>query len=188
MLVRMTTNKEITEAARILSGLEPGFLPFPIFEQVARLSTLPIVEIVPLRQNARGEVEVLLLPRHAVDDLAIFKDNLHTPGVVVRPSDTSGSFEDAFRRILQDELQGLACSEPTYVTHILHNSGRGLEAAQIYWVEVLEEPIVGAFYTADELPASTMQSQFDFIPTAVAHYRTTLGTHADPLSTQLTSA
>ena len=162
------TSEEYAEAARILAKLNPGFLPFDIFQQVARLSTLSIVEIVPLRTNSRGNVEVLLLEREADDP--IFAGQLHTPGCVVLSTDTPGSFESAFRRLIHGELGGIHTSEPSYVTQLLHHSGRGMESSHIYWVDVKEEAAVGEFYDINHLPERFMKSQRDFLFQAVASY------------------
>ena len=165
----MITREEEVEAARILAKLEPGFLPFDIFQQVARLVVFSIVEVVPLRVSATGQIEVLLLDREADDP--IFPGQVHTSGCVVRPTDTPGSFETAFQRILHDELGDIRTSEPVYVTQLLHHSGRGMESSHIYWVEVRGEPAVGTFYPVDDLPANFMKQQLDFLHQAVASYK-----------------
>lgn len=165
----VSVSDEYAEIAEGLSRLEPGFLPFEIFHQVARLVVLPIVEIVPLRTAADGTVEVLLLKRKADDPL--FAGQLHTPGCVVLATDKPGSFETAFQRLTLGELQDVRTSEPVYVTQLLHHSGRGMESTHVYWVEVYGEPTAGAFYPVDNLPANFMPSQLDFVPQAVANYR-----------------
>ncbi len=143
-------------------------LPFDIFHQVARLVATPIIEVVPLRTNA-GKTEILLL-RREVDD-PVWPNQLHVPGTVVRASDTPGSFNDPLKRVLSKELHGVPTSALTFVKNILHHSGRGMEASQIFWVEVQGEAIEGAFYDANELPGDIVRSQLDFIPDAIAHFK-----------------
>lgn len=144
----------------LLAKLEPGFLPYGIFVQIARLVVLSIIEFVPLRLN-NSKVEVLLLERSMEDP--IWPGQLHTPGTVIRPTDTEGKIYLAFERILKDELQGTSVSEPHYVGSSLHKSKRGMEQAQIFWVEVLETPKVGKFYEVDALPPEFMESQSKFV-------------------------
>jgi hypothetical protein len=158
---------EEQKLAQLLAELEPGFLPYEIFKQVARLVVLPIIEFVPVRQKD-GQVEVLLLNRSKFDD--IWPGELHTPGTVIRPTDSTGEIYKAFDRILNDELAGTKVSSPHYVGSILHSSKRGMEQAQVYWVEVLEEPKVGQFYQISNLPKNTMQSQTAFINQAAKNY------------------
>ena len=162
------SEEKIAELVAHLAELTPGYYPGPIFQQFSRLTVNPIIEIVPLRKRPDSQLEVLLLERD-VDD-PIFPGELHTPGTVIRPSDSSGSFKDAFERILEDELSGLKTKPPVFVQNIFHHSGRGMESSQIFWTEVLEEPKVGRFYEVDRLPERLMASQLDFIPIAIDHY------------------
>jgi ADP-ribose pyrophosphatase YjhB (NUDIX family) len=156
---------EIKVTENILKKLEPGFLPLPIFHQVTRLTTTPIVEFVPLRQND-NKIEVLLLKRPNNDP--VWPGMLHTPGTVIRATD---SLEVAFKRILTKELGGASIEQPSFVTHILHHSGRGMELSLIYWIELTESMSDGVFYDSDEMPDLLVQSQLDFIPAAVENFR-----------------
>jgi hypothetical protein len=131
---------------------------------------MPIVEIVPLRISADGKVEVLLLQREADDP--IWPGQLHVPGTVIRATDAPGSFDNPLQRVLTKELPGTKTSEPAFVESILHYSGRGMEASQVYWVEIQNEPAEGVFYVTEDLPETIVQSQLDFIPDAIAHFKT----------------
>ncbi|HSX07389.1 MAG TPA: hypothetical protein VLG11_00685 [Candidatus Saccharimonadales bacterium] len=165
-MITKPSDEEVKAAAQVLQKLEPGFLPFPIFHEVARLTTTPIVEIVPLRTH-QGRTEILLLKREADDP--VWPGKLHAPGTVLRATDT---LQSALKRVCDDELQGVQVTEPKFVTNILHHSGRGMEAPQIYWVEVLGDASgVGQFYDADDLPEDLVRSQLDFIPQAVRAYQ-----------------
>jgi hypothetical protein len=158
------TEAEIKATAQLLKKLEPGFLPFDIFVQIARLVALPIIEFVPLRLNARGQTEVLLIEREDY-----WPWGLHTPGTVVRATDVGGKVYQAFERV-KAELQGTSISDPHYVGSNLHKSHRGAEQAQIFWVEVLGEPTIGEFHLVDTLPPRTMDSQVRFIKQAAKSF------------------
>jgi hypothetical protein len=163
---------DIDETARLLSKLEPGFLPYQIFEQVARIVALPIIEIIPLRLSEKGEVEVLLIERPADDSL--WPHALHTPGTVIRATDLHREGEGnwhAFQRIIDDELRGTEVGPPQYVGSMFHASKRGAEQAQLYWVEVRGESKVGKFYPAGNLPEQLIESQKDFIEQAADNYQ-----------------
>lgn len=151
----------------LLTKLEPGFLPYDIFVQVARLVVLPIIEFVPLRTFG-GRTEVLLLEREKDDN--IWPGELHTPGTVVRPTDSTGEMYKAFERIRKDELLNTKISDAHFAGTQMHPSRRGMEHAQIFWVEVYEEPRVGEFYPIQKLPHNLMESQVDFIKLAVRSY------------------
>ena len=156
---------EALAAAELLKKLEPGYLPRPIFEQVTRLATMSIIEIVPLRAH-NGKIEVLLQKRP--DDDPVWPGQLHTAGTVIRATDLT--YEDAIKRVLTSEL-ALQAGTPTFVTHILHHSGRGRENAMVYWLEITDVAGGGTFYNADELPQNFVQSQLDFLPTVIAHFK-----------------
>src|SRR5581483_10648257 len=146
------SESEVTQAADLLSRLKPGFLPLKIFHEVTRLTVMPIVEVVPLRLARSGKIEILLLQREADDP--VWPGQLHVPGTVIRATDTPGSFNTPLQRVLTKELNGTKTSEPMFVKSILHHSGRGIEASQIFWVKVEGEPTEGKFYDVDSLPQS----------------------------------
>lgn len=159
---------EEAELIELLKKLKPGFLPYDIFLQIARLATLSIIEFVPLRLRD-GVVEVLLLRRDEADSL--WPGELHTPGTVIRPTDLESEQHLAFRRILDEELAGVKASAPIYVGSSLHRSRRGAEHAQVFWVEVLGVPPKGKFYKVDELPAKMMDSQKGFVKLAAENFK-----------------
>ena len=162
------TKDEENELVRLLSKLEPGFLPFDIFVQIARLTVLSIIEFVPFRINEKGDIEVLLLYRGDNDPL--FPGQLHTPGTVIRPGDNKSNQYKAFSRILDDELKGSSFGEPQYVGSILHESNRGPEHAQVYWIESKGDQVVGTWYRIDDLPNNFMESQQSFVTMAAKNF------------------
>jgi len=159
---------EVTQVTKLLSMLEPGFLPFELFHQIARLVVTPIIELVPLRVSATGSVEILLLPRPADDP--IWPGQLHVPGTVIRATDSPHSFHDGLQRTV-NELGDGDIGVPVFVKNLLHPSGRGMEATQVYWVEIKSQPRIGKFYSADKLPTLIVKTQLDFIPDAIAHFK-----------------
>jgi hypothetical protein len=160
------SDDETKLVASLLSKLEPGFLPFPIFHEVTRLTATPIIEVVPLRQNEVGKVEILLLQRPSDDP--IWPSQLHVPGAVIRALD---SFESAFGRIISKELNDVEATKPKFVKNIIHHSGRGMESSQVYWIEVRGNPTDGHFYDITDLPETLVKSQLDFIPAAIDDYQ-----------------
>lgn len=165
---------KIKQTADLLKQLSPGFLPYPIFAEIARIVTLPIIEFIPLRKRG-GVIEVLLLERPQNDPL--WPGAKHTPGTVIRATDLgpSGAKWAAFERILNEELKGTAVSEPYFVGSILHESKRGTEQAQLYWVEVLAKPKVGDFYPVSSLPPEFIESQRSFLLAALRSFEQSHG-------------
>lgn len=166
------TQNEILEAANILKKMVPGTLPQPLFIEITRIAATPIVEIVPLRKNQQGEIEILLTKRDTNDPT--WPGMYHTPGTVVRPSDTEGSYKDSFDRILAGELKNTPTTSPIFVTNYLHKVKRGMESSLIYWVEVTGKPLVGEFFNSNNLPVNLIDTQIDFINIAIGHYLQTV--------------
>jgi hypothetical protein len=167
------SDEEINQAAALLAKFQPGFLPYPVFEQVARIVALPIIEFIPLRGND-DKVEVLLIERPSDDPL--WPGALHTPGTVIRATDLHSDGQEnwpAFDRILKEELKGTPVGPPHYVGSIFHESKRGAEQAQLYWVEVTGVPLAGKFYQVDNLPANFIESQHAFVRAAVDNFKET---------------
>ncbi|CAN5146521.1 hypothetical protein BH09PAT3_BH09PAT3_7200 [soil metagenome] len=165
------TDDEINQLAKLLGKLEPGFVPYPIFEQALRIFAMPVYEVVPLRLNDQDEIEVLLIDRGPEDP--IWPNMLHTPGTIIRstdvPDDTTHN-QQALKRITDDELKGTPVSEPHYFGSMLHKSKRGVEQAQLHWVEVLGEPVTGTFHPVDNLPSTLIDSQVTVIDKAVRNF------------------
>jgi hypothetical protein len=128
----------------------------------------PIVEIVPMRVSREGKIQVLLVEREISDP--IWGGMLHTPGTVIRASDTRANNADAFERILEGELSNVPASKPVFVENVFHEVKRGKEQVQVYYVEVTGEPVSGRFYDADALPENVVDSQLGFISHAVASF------------------
>ena len=164
------TEDEIFQTADLLGKLEPGFLPLPIFEQVARLVALPVLELVPFRWHGDA-VEVLLIQRSSDDPL--WPGMWHTPGTVVRATDLySNDDKDwaPFSRLMRDELKETPIGKPHFVASLLHQSKRGVEQAQVYWAEVLGEHNTGQFFPLTDLPDNLIASQRKFIEEATASF------------------
>lgn len=161
------TDDEIRQTTELLGKLQPGFLPYPIFEQLARLVALPILELVPYRL-VDGRIEILLLERPSDD--RFWPGLLHTPGTVIRATDLDEqnySLQAAFERLVRDELGDVELGAPMFVASLLHESKRGVEQAQVYCAELLEEPKVGKLFAVQELPANLIAGQYDFIQQVV---------------------
>jgi hypothetical protein len=149
------TDDEIQQAAKILRKLEPGYLPFPIFIEAARLVTFSIVELLPYRRNANGTVEVLLLRRE--EDDTLWPNMWHNPGAVIRPTDVS--VEEVIDRIFVEELGTQRVGHTIeYLGSLHHRTRRGAEHASVYAVEIKSQPPCGTFFPLNQLPPDTIES------------------------------
>lgn len=163
------SSEEIYAAERLLSQLEPGFLPMPIFSQVVRLLVTPTVEMVPLRKTKKGTVQVLLIKRD--DDDPNWPGQYHVPGSVIRATDVKLSFQDAFDRIINGEIKGInVVRGPIFVQHLFHQVKRGAELPMIHWIEVNGEITGGTYFDLDKLPENIVDHHPLIIRKALEHF------------------
>lgn len=163
----LNNDSEVNSASRTLSKLSPGYLPRPIFYEIARLVVTPIVELIPLRRR-HNDIEVLLIPRP--DDDPFWPEQLHAPGTVLRSTDIKDSFDTAIKRIMTDELHITNNLLAQYVCDDFHQGNRGVELARVYYIDCSTISIdVGTWYPADKLPDNSVREQHTYIAKSVDH-------------------
>ncbi len=155
------TAEEIAFAVSILRRLNPGFLPKELFIELTRLMTTSIVEVVPMRR-VNGKAQILLLQRP--EDDPNWPGMLHTPGTVVRPTDSEEGIAGPISRIYKDELNLDKWQEPVFVGPILHEVNRGTEMSLVYYLDMSDSDITeGTWYDSDNLPDNIVDTQIEFI-------------------------
>ena len=156
---------EIEKLVGSLKKLEAGFLPYPIFKEIARLVTLVAVEVVVfVRQPESGAPKVLLLKRPADDEF--WPNEWHVPGCIVRSTDKKDSFEDSFKRI-EDEYGFNFTEEPKHLNTQFTETKRGtIVAVQYYLVLDVQVPSENLF-DVEMLPTPIVEEHKDFIVQAV---------------------
>jgi hypothetical protein len=162
------TEAELSVVVESLKKLNPGFLPYPLFQEMARLIALPIVDVVPVRKGRSGRIEALLTQRDSHD--AFWPNMWHNPGSVVRATDEDSNYVDAARRVFRDELNVAQVPELHFVTSFLHRTRRGTESTHVYWAELFDTPKTGTFFDVAELPATTIGSHIGLIQAAAKAY------------------
>lgn len=166
------TAEKIEQAASILGEFEPGYLPPPLFSEIARLVTTPIVEVVPLHIGEDGKLQVLLTQRGANDPF--WANQFHVPGTVVLATDQKGGFVDAFKRIFEDELGNITVvKEPVMFAQMHRKTARGSEVALLYWAVVEGEPkdgVKGRYFNVEELPKEVVRFTNEVIEGAVKSF------------------
>lgn len=137
-----------------LKELEPGFLPLPIFEQIARLVRLPIVDVIPIKK-VENKIFVGLLKRPS-DDLW-WPDAWHLPGTIFRSTDT---LKTAQWRLINEEIKAKE-GKINYVNFLVHQSERGTELILIYKMEncLLANNSPINWFQEDKLPVKMIESE-----------------------------
>jgi len=163
------TPEQLAElAAACLERFEPGFLPGPIFEQVARLSVLSTVEVFAIDTEDPTNPGVLYTRRPETDKW--WPGQLHIPGSALLASDEPQDvhdFSEPIMRVFEKELHNsLRRRGPLIPFDIQRRKGpRGKELTPFFWTEV--ELVPGAqlpddarFFKAAELEEDTPQNIF----------------------------
>ncbi|MEX1112005.1 MAG: NUDIX domain-containing protein [Candidatus Andersenbacteria bacterium] len=153
------TPQEMATCVAVLKQLEPGFLPLELFDQIARLVRLPMVDVVPISYKEE-HLHIGLIQRE-VNDIW-WPGMWHLPGTVLRSTDT---MESAIQRLCDDELQIHASDPPVSRGFLLHYSKRGAEVVLIYTVEncSFEDKSTIKWFPINELPQELVDSERDVI-------------------------
>lgn len=168
---KLSVEQRAAMAAAYLGGLEVGRQPLGLFTQLARLTVVSTVELVPLRSNPDTDTtEVLLLQRPNTD--AWWPNQWHVPGTVILPTDTithdeeidfaqssfrpSDSYSSTISRLIKDELNDtIYVPETPHLLEARHREGiRGHESTIMFWagVEVVTTVIPsGKFFSMTEV-------------------------------------
>lgn len=163
------TKEEIGSLVKGLSKLRPGYLPLPIFLEIVRLTVTPTVEICFFRLTKDGSPEILLTKRDGSDPT--WPGMFHVPGTVIRASDKVETFEDAFERIMVDELRNVKIvGKPVFVKPFFRQSTRGKDVVLMHWAVIEKEPSVGKFFKIDSLPENFIKEQINSTKVTAEHF------------------
>jgi hypothetical protein len=162
--------EQIVHTAQLLHQLQPGWMPWDIFKEVARITVTSVIELVPLHRGKTG-LEVLMT-RRPVDDV-FWPNQWHTPGTILRATDTGLTLASAFNRLFTEELQDTTrVGKPTFIDTLFCTNVRGTTLALVHWVELsANAPHVGQYFPITQLPNDRVQGQEILIEMAVKHFQ-----------------
>lgn len=160
--------EEISKTKNALAQLEPGRLPFDIFTEVCRLTVTPVLEIVCLRRDDKGKIEVALLKRSADDPN--WPNMYHVPGAVITPTDIDAGLDGVVDRVCTEKLSVNSVNKPKFVMNDLCKVKRGVELAVVFAIEVDGEIAGGQFHDASTLPGNLIEGHDTFISQALKQY------------------
>lgn len=158
------TQEDINALAEDLKKIPQGYIPEPVFSEVARIAVLSAVEFIPFRKN-KGAVEVLLFRRSPDDQF--WPNALHTPGTVIRASDST--FEDVFNRLFDEELYSQTLPV-AFIGNELTLNNRGRAILFKYIIDVTNIPTAGTFYNINSLPEDLLLEHKEMIKDAAVHF------------------
>jgi len=170
----MLTKGELTATKNILSKLQPGQLPFDLFNEICRLTVTPVLEVVCFKKDASGKIRVALL-RRAADDI-YWSNMYHVPGAVMTANDVNNGLAALASRICTEKLKITSFSTPIFVMNSLLTGKRGTEIAVVYMIEIEAASQEAMFYDVDNLPGAMIEGHRQFIEQALRTYRLSSGT------------
>ncbi len=160
------TLEEIETTTTLLKKLEPGLLPEPIFIALSRLVVMVAVEFLVLRKTDAG-VEILLTQRP--DDDPIWPSKWHSPGTIIRPTDSS--LQSCFDRLYKDELGGMdpLSPRPVGISYGTGDRGTGLTMEYVLDASDIDVP-TGRFFSLHTLPENCIQEQLPMWKRAISSF------------------
>lgn len=157
MIMEQSEQKQLVD---LLKKLEPGFYPFEIFSEFARLNTMACIEFVPFIYDD-GELKVVLVNREQGDQ--IWPGQPHLVGGVIRPNENA---QDVFERLFAKELVTKERPQPRYVLTEQRRSKRGNELIQLFYVLLKNRPEQGNLYPPSDIPKNVIEDHAELIEKA----------------------
>lgn len=162
--------EEILQLTGLLSRLEPGRQPFPIFKELTRITTVPVIELVSFIEDGEDELGVLLTRR---DDTDMFWPNqLHVPGTIILATDEKEGYDSSLKRLRDSEMQQYDLrTEPEFVTNVHRQTARGSEAVVVYAASLYNDIPRDEIYPVNNLPLDVIDVHVPLIEFTVDHFR-----------------
>lgn len=173
--VKVTTGLTAEEEAQLIVLLQKVRQPwsYQFYLSLCQSVCLTATETVFLRW-IEGKLYVLLIERDSDDPH--FKDQVHSPGSMLRATDYKGeglaAFQDPIARACQEVNFDSENIRPKFAGFLSHNTSRGAELAMVF-VCLYEDPVFDGdqrrndWYQVDQLPRNIISHHRAVIRTAV---------------------
>ena len=161
LMANELTDEEIQNVSNILSKISPGYLPFPIFKEFARITTTPTVVLLMFYQDNDSK-KVFLTKRDENDEF--WPGLYHVPGAILRGTDVD--IDLVLNRIQSNELGETELkSDPIFSKFYFKDTKRGKELTLAYSVQVSKvDASLGRLFSKDEInDKSVIDSEIEMI-------------------------
>ena len=163
------TESDIDQVVAVLDKIDPQSpLPQKLFYAIMRIISNPVIEIVPWRVNPQtGQKEILFTRRTANDPT--WPGKLHTPGVIVRPSD-GDDYTNCIKRIARDELGKAEWEKLSYLLITMGGDVRGHGMGVAFAMKIsssMDMSKYGEWSPLGEFPDNCIQKQIPWLKKAV---------------------
>ena len=163
------SSREIEQVTAVLGKIDPLFpLPQKLFYAIMRVISNPVVEIVPWRVSPTTGQKEILFCRRSMDD-PTWPGMLHTPGVIVRPSD-GDDYTNSIKRVVRDELGNVAWEKLTFLLITMGGDVRGHGMGVAFAMKLpseLDMSQYGEWYPIGEFPDNCIKAQIPWLTKAV---------------------
>lgn len=164
--IAMTSMNDLDQLTTFLDRFEPGFLPKPLFEAVARITVTPTFVVVPLFRR-KGQTRALLTRRE--DNDTHYAGLLHPPGKIILASDLS--LNAVFKRLIASELSHITdISEPVFVDTFFDMICRGREVSLVHYVSICDPGEMLETVDCTNLPSDVISTDVLRIARAAAAF------------------
>lgn len=164
------TESDIDQVVAVLDKIDPQFpLPQKLFYAIMRTISSPVVEIVPWRVNPQTNGKEILFTRRSDND-PTWPGKLHTPGVIVRPSD-GDSYINSIRRIARDELGNVVWERLSFLLITMGGDVRGHGLGVAFAMKIpsaIDMGKYGEWYPLGEFPDNCIQEQIPWLKKAAS--------------------
>lgn len=160
---------EIDQVVAILGKIDPlSSLPQELFYAIMRIISNPVVEIVPWRVNPEKNSKEILFIRRAETD-PTWPGKLHTPGVIVRPSD-GADYTNCIKRIARDELGNVEWEKLNFLLITIGGDVRGHGMGVAFAMKLLSSVDMskyGVWSPLGQFPDNCIQEQIPWLTKAI---------------------
>lgn len=160
---------EIEQVVAILGKIDPQSpLPQKLFYAVMRVISNPVVEIVPWRVNPETNGKEILFTRRTATD-PTWPGKLHTPGVIVRPSD-GADYTNCIKRVARDELGNAAWEKLNFLMIVMGGDVRGHGMAVAFAMKIpssVDMSKYGEWAPLGKFPDNCIQEQIPWLTKAI---------------------
>lgn len=141
------------------------FLPRPVFDEFQKTFGGTSLEVVPLRYDGDGKIEVFMTQRPASD--TYWPGELHVPGTMVFPWDwvAGNRFDAAWERLTKSEIIQPKGGQRVMVDTIFLNTKRGAETAVVFNL-VFKGTVSdtgGSWYSISDLPTNIIEHHREIV-------------------------
>ena len=154
-------NSSESQLLALINQCEPGQLPLSLFNSLAKLVVISVIEVVVYSDV--GSVDNVLLLKRSDDD-EFWPNQYSVPGKIMSPGDIRYSFPQIVVSICENYGCEIGHNIPEVVSFQLVETKRGVEFVLLYKIKAINtKSAKGEYYATNDLPLSILTEHRGFI-------------------------